>query len=89
MRHPAVVNELEFIELCMCVSRGYWPERHVPENFELIIHAILMEFGPERFDKPMRINQAIDEICQHLEQNPEKTHLQIFNRMRLERDLSV
>lgn len=30
-------SELEFVELYMCVSRGYWPERHIPERFELII----------------------------------------------------
>lgn len=82
-------NELEFVELCMCVSRGYLPDRHIPELFELIIHAMLVEFGLERFDKRMRIDMAIDELCKHLEQNPEKTHLQIFNRMRLERELEL
>ncbi|MNR69150.1 hypothetical protein D3C85_1942050 [compost metagenome] len=55
----------------------------------LIIHAILTEFGPERFDKRMRIDMAIDELCQHLERNPDKEHLQIFNRMRLERDIQL
>ena len=73
----------------MCVSRGYLPEREIPEIFIDIIHAMLTEFGIERFSKRMRIDQAIDELCQHLEQNPEKTHLRIFNRMRLERDLEL
>ncbi|WPC03490.1 hypothetical protein SBP02_11910 [Pseudomonas benzenivorans] len=89
MRHPAVVNELEFVELCMCVSRGYLPEREIPELFLDIIHAMLIEFGVERFDKRMRINDAIDELCRHLEKYPEKTHLQVFLRMKLERDLEL
>ena len=89
MTHPGLVNEIEFTEICMCVSRGYLPERYISEFFLDLIHALLTEFGVEKFDKRMLINEAIDELCRHLEKNPEKTHLQKFNRMRLERDLSV
>lgn len=56
----------------MCVSGGYLPEREIPEFFLAIIYTILTEFGPERFDKRMRIDMAIDELCQHLEKSGEK-----------------
>ncbi len=84
---PRLIEDVDFHSFLFHYNLGRARQYKFPDNFYEIAAGLEREFG--EIKEKIGVNNALKKLCDEYENNPEKTHLQVFMRMKLERDLEL
>ncbi len=84
---PRLIEDVDFHAFLFHYNLGRAQQYKFPDHFYEIAAGLEREFG--EIKEKIGVNNALKKLCDEYENNPEKTHLQVFLRMKLERDLDL
>lgn len=85
MKKAIETVDFEIFLVHYCV--GHAEKYKFPDYFYDLARAFEIEFG--EITKAIKVDEIIDSLCVAYEQQPKKTHLREFLRMKLERDMEL
>lgn len=84
---PRLIEDVDFHAFLFHYNLGRAQQYKFPDHFYEIAAGLEREFG--EIKEKIGVNNALKKLCDEYENNLEKTHLQVFMRMKLERDLEL
>lgn len=82
-----LIEDVDFHAFLFHYNLGRISAIQISRSFYEIAGALEREFG--EIKEKIDVNNALKNLCNEYESNPQKTHLQVFMRMKLERDLEL